>query len=67
MITIIDKINGELICFHDKIDAQMELERRLIRHRHGYNIRHNHVPGCNAQAFIRGNNWYIAIREEDTL
>jgi len=65
--TVVDKLTGELISFSNKADAEMELERRLMRHRLGYNIKRNHVSGCNAKCFTKGNIFYIAMKEEDCL
>ena len=55
--TVCDNICDEVLQFVSRIDAEMEAERRLIRHRNGYDLKHNHISGCNA----------IIVYEGDTI
>lgn len=48
MFKVIDNITGETILFDNKYEAECEAERRVNLHLKGYNIRHNHIQGCNA-------------------
>lgn len=64
--TVRDNIYGEILDFSNYVDALQEAERRVARHREGYNIRHNHVDGCDAVLIENGYDIIICIRPEVT-
>lgn len=60
MFTVIDKFTGELLEFDDKMDAEMIAQRRLSMHKNGYNLRRNHIAGCEkANLKIEGRKYII--------
>lgn len=63
--TVRDNINGEILQFSKRIDAEYEVERRLTRHRSGYNFKRNIVAGCNA-VVIKNDHTFI-ITNGDNL
>ena len=62
--TVRDNITGEILEFTNKCDAEMEAERRVMRHRSGYDIRRNHVDGCDAILIENGNTTIICVRSD---
>ncbi len=63
--TVRDNIYGEILEFNSYADALFEAERRLTRHREGYNVRRNHVDGCDAVLIENGKQIIITVRLED--
>lgn len=62
--TVRDNITGEILEFTNQIDAQIEAERRVNLHRSGYDIRRNHVAGCDAVLIENGKDIIICNRSE---
>lgn len=60
MFTVIDKFTGEILEFDDQMDAEMVAQRRLSMHKNGYNLRRNHIAGCEkANLKIEGRKYII--------
>jgi hypothetical protein len=58
-----DEITCETKVFTNKKSAQEESKRRLEMHKNGYNIRHQHVYGCDAIMVERDEMFIITIRK----
>ena len=63
--TVRDNITGEVLEFTNRLDAEFEVQRRITRYRNGYNIKHNHVDGCNAVLIENG--YLFIITNGDNL
>lgn len=60
MYQVIDNITGEILELDDKMDAEMIAQRRLSMHKNGYNLRRNHIAGCEkANLKIEGRKYII--------
>ena len=58
---VLDKLTGELMSFGNQYMAEQEAQCRLNLHRNGYNIRRNHIKGCDAIMKIERNRYIICL------
>lgn len=62
--TVRDNITGEIIDFSNRIEAEFEADRRLNRHRSGYNLRRTCVDPVDAVLIKNKRTFIITVRPD---
>ena len=61
---VYDNLTGEILTFTTREQAEKVAKQRLDRHIKGYDIRHQHIYGCDARLIEKENKFIIELEKE---